>query len=65
MSVQNERLGTVHDDGEWLRLRYDRKLTHPVAEVWRMLTEPDGLAAWFPRLSRGRPGSSPSNSVSS
>lgn len=48
MSVKNERLGTVHDDGEWLRLRYERKLAHPVAEVWGMLTKPDGLAAWFP-----------------
>lgn len=41
-------LGTVHEEGEHLRLRYERKLTHPVAEVWRMVTQTDGLAAWFP-----------------
>ena len=48
MSVETSDLGTVQEDGKRLRLRYERKLAHPVAEVWRMVTEPDGLAAWFP-----------------
>jgi uncharacterized protein YndB with AHSA1/START domain len=48
MNMETSDLGTVHEDGERLRLRYERTLAHPVAEVWRMVTEPDGLAAWFP-----------------
>lgn len=48
MSVETSDLGTVHEEGDRLRLRYERRFAHPVAEVWRMVTEPDRLAAWFP-----------------
>ena len=49
MSVETSGdMGTVHEDGDRLILRYERRLAHPVAEVWRMVTDPDGLAAWFP-----------------
>ena len=30
------------------RLRLTRRLSHPPDKVWRALTEPDSLAAWFP-----------------
>jgi len=29
-------------------LRMERRLAHPVERVWRAVTEPAGLAAWFP-----------------
>lgn len=29
-------------------LRFERDLTHPVAKVWRAITEPGELAHWFP-----------------
>jgi activator of Hsp90 ATPase-like protein len=30
------------------RLRFTRRLPHPPAKVWRAITEPEHLAAWFP-----------------
>ncbi|HKC74762.1 MAG TPA: SRPBCC domain-containing protein [Chloroflexota bacterium] len=48
-----------HIDGRW-QLRFTRKLAHPPEKVWRALTEPAHLAAWFPtdiegaRTSRSR-----------
>jgi uncharacterized protein YndB with AHSA1/START domain len=35
------------DDGRW-RLRFTRTFAHPVEKVWRAITEPEHLAAWFP-----------------
>lgn len=29
-------------------LRFERHLPRPVADVWRAVTEPEGLATWFP-----------------
>ena len=42
-------LGTLHTraDGRF-ELRFERRLAHPVAKVWRALTDPDHLRAWFP-----------------
>jgi uncharacterized protein YndB with AHSA1/START domain len=34
-------------DGRW-QLRFARSLPHPPEKVWRALTEPEHLAAWFP-----------------
>ena len=34
-------------DGRW-ELRFVRPLAHPAEKVWRAITEPEGLAAWFP-----------------
>ncbi|MGA4987933.1 SRPBCC family protein [Nonomuraea bangladeshensis] len=42
----NEDL-TLHPDGR-TSLRMRRRLPHPPQKVWRALTEPDHLAAWFP-----------------
>jgi uncharacterized protein YndB with AHSA1/START domain len=34
-------------DGRW-RLRFTRTLPHPPEKVWRAITEPEHLGAWFP-----------------
>jgi len=34
-------------EGRW-QLRFTRKLRHPPEKVWRAITEPEHLAAWFP-----------------
>jgi uncharacterized protein YndB with AHSA1/START domain len=36
-----------------LRLRFTRRLRHPREMVWRALTEPEHLAAWFPTTIEG------------
>jgi uncharacterized protein YndB with AHSA1/START domain len=56
-------------DGDVPTLRLERQLRHPVEKVWRAVTEPAGLKAWFPfevgytslepgaRIAFGEPGS--------
>jgi uncharacterized protein YndB with AHSA1/START domain len=46
--------GTVErlDDDQW-RLRFTRKLEHPLARVWAAVTEPGHLLAWFPTTIEG------------
>jgi uncharacterized protein YndB with AHSA1/START domain len=45
--------GTLeHVDGRW-ELRFVRRLAHPPATVWRALTDPEHLAAWFPAAIEG------------
>lgn len=46
--------GTVEQlqDGRW-RLRFDRTFDHPIEKVWRAVTEPEHLAAWFPTTIEG------------
>lgn len=39
---------TLEETGGRSVLRMERRLGHPVDRVWRAVTEPDGLAAWFP-----------------
>jgi uncharacterized protein YndB with AHSA1/START domain len=39
-------------EGGW-RLRFTRRLPHPPATVWRALTEPEHLDAWFPTTIEG------------
>jgi uncharacterized protein YndB with AHSA1/START domain len=39
-------------EGRW-RLRFTRRLAHPPEKVWRALTEPEHLAAWFPTTIEG------------
>jgi uncharacterized protein YndB with AHSA1/START domain len=41
-----------HRDGRW-ELRFTRRLPHPPEKVWRALTEPEHLAAWFPAAIEG------------
>ena len=38
--------------GRW-NLRFTRRLPHPVETVWRALTEPEHLGAWFPQSIKG------------
>jgi uncharacterized protein YndB with AHSA1/START domain len=35
-------------DGERHRLRIERRYPHPVAKVWRAITEPAEVSGWFP-----------------
>lgn len=34
-------------DGGW-QLRFERRYAHPPAKVWRALTDPEHLSAWYP-----------------
>ncbi|MDT4981705.1 MAG: hypothetical protein QOG07_3584 [Pseudonocardiales bacterium] len=40
--------GTLEQAGERWRLRFTRRLRHDPETVWRAITEPDQLKAWFP-----------------
>lgn len=40
--------GTLEPVGDHWRVRFTRALPHPPEKVWRALTEPEHLAAWFP-----------------
>ncbi|PRX96819.1 SRPBCC family protein [Allonocardiopsis opalescens] len=44
-----ENLGSVRRDGaNRVVMRFERRLAHPPAKVWRALTDTGELAAWFP-----------------
>jgi len=38
----------LEPSGDRWRLRFTRQLAHPPEDVWRALTEPEQLRAWFP-----------------
>ncbi len=38
--------GMIQQTGERLTLRYERNLDHPVAEVWRAITDPAEIERW-------------------
>jgi uncharacterized protein YndB with AHSA1/START domain len=40
--------GNLEQTAAGPRLRFTRHLAHPPEKVWRALTEPEHLAAWFP-----------------
>jgi uncharacterized protein YndB with AHSA1/START domain len=40
--------GRLERDHDRAVVRYARHLPHPPSKVWRALTEPECLAAWFP-----------------
>jgi uncharacterized protein YndB with AHSA1/START domain len=40
--------GTLQPDGDRWTLRFTRQLPHPPEKVWRAITEPEHLSAWFP-----------------
>ena len=44
-----EHAGTLEEAGGRWRLRFTRQLSHPPAKVWRAITEPEHLRAWFPQ----------------
>ena len=41
-------LGELARDGDRWSLTFTRHLAHPIDKVWRAVTEPEHLAAWFP-----------------
>jgi len=41
--------GTLEKAGPQWRLRFTRHLDHPPDKVWRAITEPEHVAAWFPQ----------------
>jgi len=45
--------GELEQAGDRWRLRFARRLGHPPERVWRALTEPADLAAWFPTTIEG------------
>ena len=49
MTPDDRDYGTTEElgDGRW-QLRFRRTYPHAVEKVWRALTEPSHLAAWFP-----------------
>ena len=40
--------GTLEQTDAGPRLRFTRRLSHPRDKVWRAITEPEHLRAWFP-----------------
>jgi len=46
-------LGVLERGPDEVTLRFVRRLPHPPAAVWRVLTEPEHLAAWFPTTVEG------------
>jgi uncharacterized protein YndB with AHSA1/START domain len=43
----SDQLGTVTQTDDGWQLRWERQLPHPVEEVWRTLTEPERVRAWW------------------
>ena len=43
-----DALGRLEPVGDRWQLRFTRHLPHPIEKVWRAVTEPEHLAAWFP-----------------
>jgi uncharacterized protein YndB with AHSA1/START domain len=41
-------IGILEQTPAGARLRFTRRLGHPVEKVWRAVTEPEHLDAWFP-----------------
>jgi uncharacterized protein YndB with AHSA1/START domain len=44
-----EQAGELEQAGDRWRLRFARDLAHPPEKVWRAVTEPGHLDAWFPQ----------------
>jgi uncharacterized protein YndB with AHSA1/START domain len=48
-----EHFGVLERGDDEVTLRFVRWLPHPPGKVWRALTEPEHLAAWFPTTIEG------------
>jgi uncharacterized protein YndB with AHSA1/START domain len=48
-AIDDAELGTLARNGDRWSLTFTRRLPHPQARVWRAVTEPEHLAAWFPQ----------------
>jgi uncharacterized protein YndB with AHSA1/START domain len=49
----DEQSGVLERSAGEVTLRFVRSLPHPPGKVWRALTEPEHLAAWFPTIVEG------------
>jgi len=49
MIMDDDRLGTLAQDGDQWTLTFTRRFAHPQEKVWRAVTEPEHRAAWFPQ----------------
>jgi uncharacterized protein YndB with AHSA1/START domain len=47
--VDENDFGALIPDGNRWRLTFTRRLAHPIEKVWRAVTEPSHLEAWFPQ----------------
>jgi uncharacterized protein YndB with AHSA1/START domain len=47
--MDDAELGTLTRQGERWMLTFTRRLAHPREKVWRAVTEPEHLAAWYPQ----------------
>jgi uncharacterized protein YndB with AHSA1/START domain len=43
----------IESEGGKVGVRFERRLSHPPERVWRAITDPDELAAWFPDTIEG------------
>lgn len=50
---EEEHYGRFERGDGQLRLRFTRRLPHPLQQVWRALTASEHLAAWFPTTIEG------------
>lgn len=46
--MDDAEFGTLDQDGDRWRLTFTRHLAHSPEKVWRAVTEPEHLQAWFP-----------------
>jgi uncharacterized protein YndB with AHSA1/START domain len=44
---RSSRLGSVAVQGDHATITFERRMRHPVEEVWKALTEPEHLARWY------------------
>ncbi len=47
--MDDSELGTLTRQGDRWMLTFTRRLAHPREKVWRAVTEPEHLAAWYPQ----------------
>lgn len=47
MTAATTRAGTVTYEGDTATIAFERRLRHPVHEVWKALTDPEQLARWY------------------
>src|SRR6476661_6893854 len=47
--MDDAELGTLTRQGDRWMLTFTRRLAHPREKVWRAVTEPEHLAAWYPQ----------------
>lgn len=54
MTENSDMYGRLREADEGWRLEFTRRLSHPPEKVWRALTDPAELFAWFPTAVEGQ-----------